>query len=1158
MVTNYTGITDNQLAPLIGRLLAKRPGQALVISPSLNGAKRIASDLRFFTEQRIFVLPETDPASFRYEARSRSDLVQVLAALSALASGEPVVVVAPVLGALRKLAPRDVFERDVVRLCIPGFEDSSAAQSSNSGSSAAQSSSSGSSAAQSAGSAARYYDTFDRGDLIARLARMGYERMPAAEAFGQFAVRGDIIDVFPPGFENPVRIEFFDDEIDSIRSYDALTQRSVENLDTLTIYPAELIVRGEEENKRGLKKIAAAYRGLTEQRDYLISCIEDGINTQYLEGFSAYFYEQPGLIFNYLTDPSFVLADDPSRIAEALDFYSKEQEELRKQVLERKTGVLSDFESHPDPLDLEKINTLKTALGAFWTTPFAQAIRFAPVLDDVTHIEARQAPVYAGHMDVLETDLRRFAKNGYRITIACSTPDRLVNLKDFLQRIGLDGKVELKDGSLISGTEFPADKELYLSEADIFASAKKKRRKHAKGQEIKAFTDIKKGDYVVHESHGVGRFTGVEKLTVDGSTMDYLRIQYAGADVLYVPVDQMENLQKYVGSEGIEPKINKLSGPDWQITKAKAKAAIKDMAEDFLKLSAQRQLEPGFEFGPDSAWQREFEDAFPYQETDDQLRCAEEIKKDMESPRPMDRLLCGDVGYGKTEVAARAIFKCLEAGKQAAVLVPTTILANQHYHTFKDRFAPYPFNVEMLSRFRTAKEQDDIVEKLATGEVDLIVGTHRILSKDVKFKDLGLLVIDEEQRFGVEHKEAIKALKANVDVLTLSATPIPRTLHMSLIGVRDMSVIEEPPEDRYPVQTYVMEQDDALIADAVKRELGRGGQVYVVYNRVRGINRIADKIKELVPEANVCVAHGQMGERQLEDVMMDFTSGEHNVLVATTIIESGLDIPNVNTLIVLDSDRYGLSQLYQLRGRVGRSTRMAYAYLFYKKDKVLTEIATKRLRAIREFTEFGSGFRVAMRDLELRGAGNILGVEQSGHMVSVGYELYCKLVEEAVAELKGQTPEEKPISADTQVELGVSAFLPESYVADELTRLGMYKRISAIVSDDDRLEAEGELLDRFGDLPQEAQNLLDIAMIRNRASRAGIARLVQQQSRIVVLFERRNVLGPEAFGRLMDLYGPRLTIYGGVDPRISLTIGKGEKVLKTALKLVDALGVKTE
>ncbi|MBQ2042226.1 MAG: transcription-repair coupling factor [Firmicutes bacterium] len=1111
MVTNYTGITDNQLAPVAARLLKTRPGQVLIICPSLTRARRIASDLAFFTDQKVFVLPETDPVAFRFEAKSRTDLTDMLSALTALAGGEKAVVVAPVLAALRKLAPRDVFLRDVITV--------------------------------------KTGERLFREDLAARLVRMGYERSHAAEGFGQFAVRGDIVDIFAPGSDHPVRVEFFDDEVDSIRSYDALTQRSVENLEEFTVFPAELIVRGEEDNRRGLKAISAAYRGLPARRDYLIECVEEGVNTQYLEGFAGYFYEQPGLIFDYLTDPSFVMADDPSRIAEVLDFYEKEQAEIQKQLIERQEAVASDLESHPNPEDLAKINGIKSALGTFWCTPFSQQIRFAKELDALRHIEARQAPVYAGHMDVLETDLKRFVKEGYKVVIACSTPDRLVNLRDFLERAGLDGRVELRDGSLAAGTEFPLERQLFLSEADIFVSSKKARKHRAKGAEIKVFTDIKKGDYVVHEAHGVGRFTGVEKLTVDGSTMDYLKIQYAGADVLYVPVDQLDNLQKYVGSEGIEPKINKLSGTEWQQTKARAKAAIRDMTEEYLKLSAKRQIAKGYEFGPDTTWQREFEDAFPYQETEDQLRCAEEIKKDMQRPVPMDRLLCGDVGYGKTEVAARAIFKCLEEGKQAAVLVPTTILANQHYNTFKERFAAYPFCVEMLSRFRTDKQQKEIAERIATGEVDLVVGTHRILSQDVKFKDLGLLVIDEEQRFGVEHKEAIKKLKENVDVLTLSATPIPRTLHMSLIGIRDMSVIEEPPEDRYPVQTYVMEQDDILIADAIKRELGRGGQVYVVYNRVRGINRVAEHLRELVPEAKITAAHGQMGEKQLEDVMMDFTSGGFDVLVATTIIESGLDIPNVNTLIVLDADRFGLAQLYQLRGRVGRSSRMAYAYLFYKKDKVLTEVAEKRLRAIREFTEFGSGFRVAMRDLELRGAGNILGVEQSGHMLSIGYELYCKLVEEAADELSGEVTE-APVRADTQVELGVSAFIPERYIADERTRLAMYKRISTISSDEDRLETEGELLDRFGDLPQEAQNLLDVAYVRNLASSLGIAKLVKQQGKILASFEQKNALSPEVFAALMDELGNSITIYGGVEPRISVSISKGQSAAAAALKFL--------
>ena len=1112
--TVLTGITDNQLAPVCARLLNKTPGQALILCPSLTRAKRVASDLAFFTDRSIFVLPELDVAALRYEAKSRTELDSELAALRALCEDDEAIVVAPVLGALRKIAPRDVFLRRA-RTVKPG-------------------------------------DVLDRADLISALSEMGYERSYSSEACGQFAVRGDIVDVFVPGAYMPVRIEFFDDEVDSLRMYDPATQRSAQALDSISIYPAQFVVRGEYENTRAKAAADKALKDAPDRRRYLLDCIDNGINEQYLEGFVSYFYEKPGLIFDYLVKPSVIMADDPARIGEVLDFYEKEQQELMEQGAEKRSAAM-DYNSHPSPEDLLKINSIDAASGIYWCTPFTQVVRYAPQLDSVEHVEARQAPVFSGHMDDFERELKQFLKEGYRITIACQTPDRLVNLKEFLSRAGLDGKVDLRDGSLVCGTVFPKEKEVFLSENDIFARSKKTRRKRAKGAEIKVFTDIKKGDYVVHDAHGVGCFTGIEKLTVDGSTMDYLKIQYAGADVLYVPVDQLDNIQKYVGSEGIEPRINKLSGTEWQQTKARAKEAIKDMAEEFIQLSAKRQLARGYGFGPDSPWQREFEDAFPYQETDDQLRCADEIKKDMQKPVPMDRLLCGDVGYGKTEVAARAIFKCLEEGKQAAVLVPTTILANQHFNTFKDRFSGYPFNVEMLSRFRTDKQQDEIVKKLKTGEVDLVVGTHRLLSSDVQFKDLGLLVIDEEQRFGVEHKEAIKMLRENVDVLTLSATPIPRTLHMSLIGVRDMSVIEEPPEDRYPVQTYVMEQDDELIADAVRRELGRGGQVYVVYNRVRGINRIADMIEDLVPEARVAAAHGQMGEKQLEDVMMDFTTGRFDVLVSTTIIESGLDIPNVNTLIVLDADRFGLSQLYQLRGRVGRSSRMAYAYLFYKKDKVLTEIAEKRLRAIKEFTEFGSGFRVAMRDLELRGAGNILGVEQSGHMLSIGYELYCRLVEEAAAELKGQKPEDAPIKADTQVELGVSAYIPEKYLSDELTRLAMYKRISAVSSEEDRLEAEGELIDRFGDPPAEAENLLDVALIRNLASSMGVHRVVRQQNKVLLEFEERNALKPEVFAALMDSYGPALTIYGGMSSRISLVMKKNDTACRTALSLLGTI-----
>lgn len=1067
MLNNIYGISENQIAPYITKIYTK--GQALVITTSARRAQKIATDLAFFSSAKIFVLPDFDPDSFKYEAKSRNDLDAYLSAYAALLSGEDSIVVAPALSAIKKLQPRKAFERNCFEL--------------------------------------KTGETAERGEIIRKLALLGYERMPLVEAKGQFSARGDIIDIFSPCDENPVRIELFDDEIDSIRSFDEKTQRSIENLKLAKVFPAILVT-------------------LDEEKPDIKAAIDGGINSQYIEHYVEEFYKDCDFIWDYMNSISLVAIDDPSRIAEFVS-----------------------------PDDFKKVNEVNAANGIYYFTPFAQSIKFADKLDKLDSVNVRQAPICSGHMDVFEAELRRFLSDGYKVVIACGSAERYENLKDFLDRAGLHNNITLSEKSLSSGYDFADDKILYLSEAEIFKTVKKNKKRKSKAQRIKAFTDIAKGDYIVHEAHGVGQFTGVERLTVDGSTRDYLKIAYAGADVLYIPVDQMDSIQKYVGSEGVVPKISKLSGSDWQMVKEKAKASIKDMAAEFLKASAEREIAQGFEYGPDSSWQKEFEDSFVYEETEDQLRCAEEIKKDMQLPKAMDRLLCGDVGYGKTEVAARAIFKALEQGKQVAVLVPTTILASQHYHTFLERFAGYPFVIEMLSRFRTSAEQDKIVEALEKGDIDLIIGTHRLLSSDVKFKDLGLLIVDEEQRFGVEHKEAIKRLKSNVDVLTLSATPIPRTLHMSLIGIRDMSVIEQPPEDRYPVQTYVMEEDEQLIADAIRREMARGGQVYLVHNRVRSIQSVARKISSLVPGARISVAHGQMNESELEDIMLDFSAGNSDVLVVTTIIESGLDIPNVNTLIVLDADRFGLSQLYQLRGRVGRSNRMAYAFLMYKKDKVLTELAEKRLRAIKEFTEFGSGFRVAMRDLELRGAGNLLGVEQSGHMLSIGYELYCKLVDEAVRELKGELREDSELEADSAVELGVSAFLPEAYVADELTRLDMYKRIASVVTDEDRSEVYDELVDRFGDPPTEAYNLLDVAMIRNLASRMGVSKVVKQLSKVVFLFEERNALGPKEIAELYASYGNAITIYAGVEPRVSLVIGHSDaaKVSLEFLKKLFAL-----
>ena len=753
-------------------------------------------------------------------------------------------------------------------------------------------------------------------------------------------------------------------------------------------------------------------------------------------------------------------------------------------------------------------------------------------------MECRQVPVFNGRLDILKGELSSYIRRGFQVTIVCSSSERMSSIREFLAHEEMLGKVDIRQGTLTAGMEFTDRKICYIWEGDIFGGSRKSRRKKKKspGTQIKSFADVQKGDYVVHESHGIGRFTGIEQLVVQGVKKDYLKVKYAGEDSLYIPVDQLGMLQKYVGGDGVTPRLNKLSGNEWKQTKAKARQAVSDMADELIRISAARMNEKGYAFSEDTVWQREFEDSFPYTETEDQLRCAEEIKEDMEKDAPMDRLLCGDVGFGKTEVAARALFKCVADGKQAAVLVPTTLLANQHYYTLKDRFEKFPFKVEMLSRFRSAAQQKQILEGLEKGSVDLLIGTHRLLSSDVRFKDLGLLVIDEEQRFGVRHKEKIKQLKSNVDVLTLSATPIPRTLHMSLSGIKDMSVIEEPPEDRYPVQTYVMEQDNFVIRDAIEKELARGGQVYVLYNRVESINRVASDIEALVPEASVIAGHGRMRESQLENVIMSFAEGEYNVLVATTIIESGTDIPNVNTMIVLDADRFGLAQLHQLRGRVGRSGRMAYAYLMYTKDKNLNEIAEKRLRAIKEFTEFGSGFKIAMKDLELRGAGNLLGTEQSGHMLNVGYELYCKMLEEAVDTAKGR--EMLPQAEETAFNLPIPAVISERYIENEVLRLQMYKKIAMIENDEDEAEIIDELLDRFGDIPRDTMNLVKISKIRAMAGQLGVREINQQGYKIIFRLWENVKLSADMMAALVAKYGEKMMINGGKDPFIRLTVNK--------------------
>lgn len=1110
---NLTGISEGRAMPVASLIINERGGQCIIITSSYSRAKRLAEDLSFFVDHKIYIIPEEEQLFLKYEAKSHGILEERLSALKALLTGESCVVVTSILGAVKKLAPHRIFEGNTARFALG--------------------------------------DEVDYDEIKRKFTFMGYERVEFVESKGQYSIRGGIVDIFPADSEYPYRIEFFGTEVDSIRTFDPLTQRSIDNLKTIEVYPAEQMVQEDDLFRRAAEKLEKAYNShakkladpqrmkLLQRKQQLLSFIENTTNIQLLENYIHYFYDDTEYLWDYMNPEGIIMLDDPDRIRVVLELREKEDKEEYKVILERGEAVPKDHKSFPSSADLE--NLYKQNL-IFLFTPFQKQLKGLESLDFNISVSSKQSPVFNGRMDFLETELKGYLKRGYDITIVCSTDERIENLRHFVQHIDLTDKIKLSKGSLTSGIEYPEEKLVYLWDGDIFTTQKHRKQKKSdkKGKPIKTFTDIRKGDYVVHENHGIGKFIGIEQLIIQNVKKDYLKIKYAGEDMLYVPVEQMDMIQKYVGADGATPRVNKLSSGEWKKVKSKAKAAIANMAKELLEISAERKKRGGYAFGSDTIWQGEFEDMFPYEETEDQLRCIKEIKSDMERPIPMERLLCGDVGYGKTEVAARAIFKCIADGKQAAVLVPTTILANQHYNTFKDRIEKFPFKVEMLSRFRNEKQQAVIIEEVKKGNIDVLIGTHRMLSKDVEFNDLGLLVIDEEQRFGVQHKEAIKKLKKEVDVLTLTATPIPRTLHMSLIGIKDMSLIEEPPEERYPVQTYVLEQDDEIIKDVILRELDRDGQVYVVYNRVKGIYKIAAHIAQLVPEATVAVGHGQMNEKMLEDVMIDFVNHESNILVSTTIIESGIDIPNVNTIIILDADRFGLSQLYQLRGRVGRSNRMAYAYLFYQKDKVLSELAEKRLKAIKEFTEFGAGFHIAMRDLEIRGAGNLLGTEQHGHIMNIGYELYCKLVDDAVRALGGEIV--NPDRVETSIEIDVPAYIPATYVSDELLKLQMYKKIAAIRDSGDKEEIIDELIDRFGEIPQETLNLVDVSHIRAMAEALGISRIYEESQRVVFEFFENSKLTPKRISGLLEEYGMGLLIHAGTKPFIKYSFSKKNKL----------------
>ena len=1088
-----SGVTDSQKVHVMHELSKDNPWR-LVVTYDDTRAKEIFDDFSYF-EPNTWLYPARDLLFYSSDIHGNLLTRQRMQVFKHLLEDEGGVVVTTVDGLMDHLLPLSRIKESCLNIMVG--------------------------------------QTLDMEEIKHLLTGMGYERMGQVDGMGQFSVRGGILDVFPLTEEVPVRIELWGDEVDSIRSFDAESQRSIQQMDEVTIYPAAELILTKKDIEEGILRLEAdekkqekAFRDQKKPEEAqrirravgeLVESLKEGFDVQTLDAYIRYFCRDTVSFLDYMKEVGAkvtlvssgaagkasekkqaaglaLILDEPQRMKEKAETVETEFRESMSHRLEQ--GYIL-----PGQADL--LFASKTVLADCHTPHSIFMTGLDQRLPGMTpkakySLTGKNLNSYQNSFEILIKDLTKWKKDGYRVVLLSASRTRASRLAGDLREYDLrafcpedagrpvaPGEIMVTYGKLHKGFEYPLIKFVVITESDMFGveKRKKKRKKYNyEGKKISSFSELSVGDYVVHESHGLGIYKGIEKIEQDHVIKDYIKVEYGDGGNLYLPATRLEGIQKYAGADAKVPKLNKLGGTEWTKTKTKVRTAVREIAKELVELYAARQDAEGFQYGPDTVWQKEFEEMFPYDETDDQLTAIDDTKRDMESKKIMDRLICGDVGYGKTEIALRAAFKAVQEEKQVVYLVPTTILAQQIYNTFVQRMKDFPVRVDMMSRFRTPGEMKKTVEGLKKGYVDIIVGTHRVLSKDVQFKNLGLLIVDEEQRFGVTHKEKIKQMKQNVDVLTLTATPIPRTLHMSLIGIRDMSVLEEPPVDRVPIQTYVMEYNDEMIREAIHRELGRGGQVYYVYNRVNNIDEVANHVASLVPEANVAFAHGQMNEHQLEKIMLDFINGDIDVLVSTTIIETGLDIPNANTMIIQDADRLGLSQLYQIRGRIGRSNRTSYAFLMYKRDKMLKEDAEKRLQAIREFTELGSGIKIAMRDLEIRGAGNILGAEQHGHMEAVGYDLYCKMLNEAVIALKGGQEEEETF--ETVVDCDIDAFIPDGYIKNEYLKLDVYKRISAIETDDEYMDMQDELIDRFGDIPKSVDNLLRVAELKAMAHRA--------------------------------------------------------------------------
>ena len=1120
----------------LGAALRERIGRPLVVvCPDDTAAESMARDLSAMLGEESAVIGMRDFCFYPAEAVSRQGEQKRIAALRALQTGAVQVAAVSISGLLQRTMPPETlagaaFVMDSAQPCPP--EDAESA-----------------------------------------LLRCGYSRCEQVEGPGQFARRGGILDFFSPADSEPVRMEFWGDEIDSMAHFEVSSQRRTEPIERCVILPAaealptlapggaaelgaELRRRAERYMRRRSSE-AALKLGQTMLGD--AERLENGISLPEADRYLPLLYP-PACAADYIPKDALLLLDQPGSCAErARELVKQFSEDLAE--LGRRALSAESPESYYLPFDalLKRLENYPLYMAE------AFAVGRCPVAPrTLTSVHAKQLPSYAGSAQTAAEDVGLYLKNGSRVVVLAGDERRAKVLQDFFREHGIPalirepldrlpepGACAIGIGAISAGMEYPGLKLAILTDAQLIRQKGKKASRGRKlppgHMRIESYADLSPGDYVVHENHGIGRFAGIVRMQVDGQDKDYVKICYAGTDTLYVPATQLDLVSKYTGGGEDKPvKLSKMGGAEWARTRSRAKGAARDMAKKLIALYAERQRLPGYAFSPDSEWQREFEENFPYTETEDQLKCTEEIKRDMEKPVPMDRLLCGDVGYGKTEVAMRAVMKCVLDGRQAAILVPTTVLAQQHYQTALQRFFGFPVNIAVLSRFRSAGQNAQTIAELASGKCDLVIGTHRLLSKDVKFKDLGLLVVDEEQRFGVGHKEHIKELSRGVDVLTLSATPIPRTLNMAMSGIRDMSSLDDPPEDRLPVQTFVMEHDWGLVADAIRREIQRGGQVYYLHNRIDDIERTARKLRDLLENVTVGVAHGQLDKAVLAGVMDAVAAGETQVLVCTTIIETGIDIPNVNTLIIEDADRLGLAQLHQIRGRVGRSTRRASAYLTFRRDKVLTEIAEKRLNAIRDFAAFGSGIKIAMRDLEIRGAGSLLGAEQSGHMVDVGYDMYMKLLSEAVLEARGI---ELPKPAECSADLAVAASIPDRYIPSSEQRMDIYRKIALIRSEAEADDLLDELIDRFGDPPPGVSSLIQVALLRGEAGRAGITDIAQKAG--YLRFTVRD-FDMEKVSRLYAQceYKGRLRVEAGSKPCLSLHIRAKSRVLDEARRFV--------